>query len=221
MKCSKCGTEFSGNFCPNCGSPANSEVNPLAYRDGWGSREPLPAHPQQSTAYKNPSAWNGRRKKIRPIQIIGIVFGSIFLAFALIVILALIIPGGNDDTAAAGATSVSRNVGSKSLTEGATAVDYKTLYKDYEDNAISADKKYRGKKLVLTGEIANIDRDIAQSAYVTFNIDEYGAKSIKMSFDNDDIVAKFKKGQKITIVGTCGGTFASTIVVMNNCEFVK
>lgn len=24
MKCSKCGNEFEGNFCPNCGAPADS-----------------------------------------------------------------------------------------------------------------------------------------------------------------------------------------------------
>jgi hypothetical protein len=107
------------------------------------------------------------------------------------------------------------------ITDGAIKVDYKTLYKDYEDNAISADKKYREKKLVLTGAIANIDRDIAQSPYITFNVDEYGAKSIKMSFDNDDTVAALKKGQKVTVVGTCGGTFASTIVVMSNCSIIK
>ncbi|HBQ46247.1 MAG TPA: hypothetical protein DD737_04095, partial [Ruminococcaceae bacterium] len=82
-------------------------------------------------------------------------------------------------------------------------------------------KKYRDKKLILTGTIANIDRDIGQSPYITFNVDQYGVQNIKMSFDNDDVVAGLKKGQKVTVVGTCGGTFASTIVVMNNCSIVK
>lgn len=108
-----------------------------------------------------------------------------------------------------------------SITDGATKVDYKTLYKDYEDNAINADKKYRDKKLVLTGSIANIDRDISQSPYITFNVDEYGAKSIKMSFGDDDTVAALKKGQKVTVVGTCNGSFMSTIVTLSDCAIVK
>lgn len=107
------------------------------------------------------------------------------------------------------------------VTDGATTVDYKLLYKDYGDNPISADKKYKDKKLILTGTIANIDRDIAQSPYITFNVDEYGAKSIKMSFNDDDTVASLKKGQTVTVVGTCGGTFASTIVMLNDCSTVK
>lgn len=27
MKCSKCGNEYEGNFCPQCGKPANAEEN--------------------------------------------------------------------------------------------------------------------------------------------------------------------------------------------------
>lgn len=100
-------------------------------------------------------------------------------------------------------------------------VDCQTLYKDYENNPIKADSKYRDKKLKLTGTIANIDRDIGQSPYITFNIDEYGLKSIKMSFDDDSAVINLKKGQKVTVEGTCGGTFASTIVVLNDCSITK
>ena len=28
VKCSKCGTEFSGNFCPNCGMPMDEKSQP-------------------------------------------------------------------------------------------------------------------------------------------------------------------------------------------------
>ena len=27
MKCSKCGNEYEGNFCPQCGKPVNAEEN--------------------------------------------------------------------------------------------------------------------------------------------------------------------------------------------------
>ncbi|WP_444659397.1 OB-fold protein [Caproiciproducens sp. R2] len=222
MKCSKCGKEFEGNFCPNCGEPANSVENPSTEHENWNNWKPIPSQPQRFPAYKNPSIWNNsRRKKFSPSQVIGVVFGSIFLLFALIVVIAIMTPSGNDNAVAAGTNSVEQKENSESLKEEAITVDYKALYKDYEDNAINADKKYRDKKLILTGTIANIDRDIAQNPYVTFNIDEYGAKSIKMSFGNDDTVAALKKGQKVTVVGTCGGTFASTIITLNGCSLMK
>lgn len=110
---------------------------------------------------------------------------------------------------------------SSSITDGATKVDYKTLYKDYSDNPINADKIYKDKPLILSGTIANIDRDIGKKPYITFNVDEYGAQSIKMSFDDDDTVAALKKDQTVTVVGTCDGTFASTIVVLSKCQIAK
>ena len=96
-------------------------------------------------------------------------------------------------------------------------VDYKKLYKDYEENPINADKIYRDKKVQITGTISSISRDIGQNPYITFNVDEYGAKSIKMAFDSDDPVASMKKGQKITITGNCKGMFANVLVELYDC----
>lgn len=209
VKCQKCGHEFEGNFCPNCGAPAQSG----AMRPDWA---------QQAT-YQEPDKWyRRRRKKLSPIQIVGVVLGSVTLFFILIVMLLIASPvesSGGSSAVAAGVISSQQS--SSSSRPDATKVDYKVLYKDYEDNPINADSKYRDKKLQLTGTIANIDRDIAQSPYITFNIDEYGAKSIKMAFDDDEVVAKLKKGQKVTVVGTCGGSFASTIVTLNDCSIVE
>lgn len=129
-----------------------------------------------------------------------------------------------------GSESIAQNQASKAQSQISSSpsskddvikMDYKSLYKSYEDNPIKADSEYRDKKIQLTGTIASIDRDIGQSPYITFNVDEYGAQSIKMSFDDDETVAALKKGQKVTVVGTCGGSFASVIVVLNHCSIVK
>lgn len=125
------------------------------------------------------------------------------------------------DNLQGGSETTTAPVSFGSLTKDATKVDYKTLYKDYSDNPINADKTYKDKQLSLTGTIVNIDRDIGKNPYITFNVDEYGAQTIKMSFDNDDKVTALKKGQTVTVVGTCDGTFASTIVILKKCEIIK
>lgn len=147
----------------------------------------------------------------------------LILIFMVIAIVAVMVNGTDSDSTVTNVNSAlnSSQTVSNLIANGAIKVNCETLYKDYESNAINADKKYRGKKLVLTGTIANIDRDIAQNPYITFNVDEYGAEQIKMSFNDDDTVAKLKKGQKVTVVGNCSGTFTSSLVVLDNCSIVN
>lgn len=210
MKCPNCGKRFYGKFCPNCGTPAPQK----------GQAQWL----KQSNFSANINSPLLRRKKKTPMQIVGIVVGSIGLLFALFIIIALVIPEDNSESNNEVATNTNSTVSSSkaatSSESDTTKVNYKTLYKDYDANPINADKKYRNKKLILTGTIANIDRDIGQNPYITFNVDEYGAEQIKMSFDDDDTVAKLKKGQTVTVKGTCSGTFTSTLVVLNDCKIV-
>lgn len=147
---------------------------------------------------------------------VALTFAYLIVVFAFVAVFWII-----GDSLQGGSEATTAPLSSGSLTEDAIKVDYKTLYKDYSDNPINADKTYKDKLLSLTGTIANIDRDIGKNPYITFNVDEYGAQSIKMSFDSDDTVAALKKGQTVTVVGTCDGTFASTIVVLSKCEIVK
>lgn len=100
-------------------------------------------------------------------------------------------------------------------------IDYKTLHKEYMDNPIGADEKYKGKKLILTGKIDSIDREIAGNPYVTFSISTF--ENIRITFNKaeESKVAKFKKGQTIKIIGECRGTLISTTVSMDNCLIVE
>lgn len=100
-------------------------------------------------------------------------------------------------------------------------VDYTTLYQDYEDNPINADKQYKGKILKLTGEVSTIDREIDQRTYVTFDVGFL--KNIRITFkrDQENKVAELSKGQTITIKGKCTGTLLSTTVALDNCELIE
>jgi hypothetical protein len=230
MKCQKCGTEHNSNFCPNCGEPAQQ----VAY--SYGQQQP-----PKTAQYQNPATEPKKKKSgvAKFFQIAGIVVGGLV---ALCVIIAVVTPSGKDgaqkgytDAMASAAEKTNSQVASQkavassapasseSLTSDAVEVDYKTLHKDYMDNAINADKKYKGKKLILSGAVSKIDREINQEPYITFDLDTYGLESIRIDFDKseEDNVAALKKGQKVKIVGTCKGTLLSTTVVLENSYIVK
>ena len=103
-------------------------------------------------------------------------------------------------------------------------VDYNTLHQEYQDNAIAADAKYKGKKLQVTGEIEDIYREISGNPYVTFNVGgKYSFKYVRLTFkkSEESKVASLSKGQTITVRGICKGALLSTTVSLDDCELVK
>jgi len=106
--------------------------------------------------------------------------------------------------------------------EEAIEVDYKKLHSDYMDNAIKADGEYKNKMLILTGEISDIDREIAGNPYVIFDVDGV-LNNVRITFkkSEEEKVAEFEKGQTIKIVGKCGGTLLSTTVALSDCLLVE
>ena len=100
------------------------------------------------------------------------------------------------------------------------------LIKEYADNAIAADAKYKGKVVQVTGkfnsapsmvvvgyivQIAGDDADELNSSFVQCTLEEGAAKDL----------AKFQKGQPITMQGTCDGTPVPGQVKMSKCIVVK
>lgn len=100
-------------------------------------------------------------------------------------------------------------------------MDYAQLHKEYMDNPISADAKYKGKTLKLTGKVGNIDREIAGNTYITFEIDFLEDVRITFKKSEESKVAQLKKGQQITVKGECTGTLLSTTVALKNCEILE
>ena len=110
---------------------------------------------------------------------------------------------------------------SEQKVENVMEVDHLQLHQEYMDNPISADAKYKGKILKLTGTVGTIDREIAGNTYITFEIDFL--KGIRVTFkkSEESKVAQLKKGQQVTVQGECTGTLLSTTVALNNCEIVE
>lgn len=99
-------------------------------------------------------------------------------------------------------------------------VDYKKLHKDYEDNAIAADEKYKDKVIQITGKVDDIFREAMGHPYVTFKVDDYFAHvQATFSKDEESNIAKLKKGQTITVRGRCKGKICG--VHLNDCMIIN
>jgi len=97
-------------------------------------------------------------------------------------------------------------------------ISAKDLYRAYKANEVAADNQYKGKILAVTGTVENISKDIFDNPYITLNIGEY-FNSVNCNFSKNDnnIIARLNKKQKVTIIGRCDGFFALD-VIMKNCE---
>ena len=88
------------------------------------------------------------------------------------------------------------------------------LYKEYNENEIAADEKYKGKIIEVTGVIRDIGNDIMDNAYITLVGNEY-LGDIQCYFNEKSVVAKLSKGKRITVIGSCSGLMIN--VQINNC----
>lgn len=91
------------------------------------------------------------------------------------------------------------------------------LYSEYEANEVSADEKYKGKKLGITGTISAIGKDIINDPYVSLQIGYLQSVNCYFSKDNIKVISQLSKGQKVTIIGNCAGR-SLTDVVVRECE---
>lgn len=94
------------------------------------------------------------------------------------------------------------------------------LFAEYDDNAVAADAKYKGKKLKVTGIVSDIGTDILDQVYVSLDTGEYFF-TIQCYFsdkDEESKVAQLSKGDEIAVLGTCEGMTLN--VALKRCEIV-
>ncbi len=83
-------------------------------------------------------------------------------------------------------------------------VDIQQLDKDYEDNEISAEEKYKDNFYYFTEEITDITKSDLGDSYLTLRFqssEENRVIDIDAHFDNDDDLKKVTKGDLVTIYG--------------------
>lgn len=100
----------------------------------------------------------------------------------------------------------------ESAASNAPAVDVtpKQLFADYEENEVSADDKYKGKILRVSGTVAKIGKDVLDTPYI-----EFAASSVfgvQCMFDDTAALTSLKKGQKLTVRCKGDGKFGNVIL---------
>jgi hypothetical protein len=94
------------------------------------------------------------------------------------------------------------------------------IVKEYLDNEVAADHKYKGKIVRMTAKIKDIGKDILGDPYITFSDgEEYSFRSVQCFFKKSEQakIGTLRKGQTVTIDGTVDGLMMN--VLLKDCVF--
>lgn len=89
------------------------------------------------------------------------------------------------------------------------------LFSDYQANEVSADQKYRGKMLHVSGYVQEIKKDFADDIYVNLKGDGY-FMHVRCSLADEKTAAALAKGQYVEFRGRCDGMVVGS-VILNDC----
>lgn len=123
---------------------------------------------------------------------------------ALIIVIVVATSGGDDATPANDTSTGASNDAAKkpaAVEEPAIEVTAETLIADLEANALAASNKYKGKNVIVTGNVSTID---ASGDYFSIDGgDDFTLTSVTINIDDShlDTVSGFSEGQEVTITG--------------------
>jgi hypothetical protein len=98
-------------------------------------------------------------------------------------------------------------------------VSAKKLYGAYDNNEVKADKQYKDKVVLVSGEITDIGVTFGQTYVVLSSGEEYSISGVQCFFKDEDEISKvadLNKGDTIKVQGTVDGK--SINISVNNCS---
>ena len=101
-------------------------------------------------------------------------------------------------------------------------VTVEAICKEYKNNEIAADKKYKGKMIKVVGKVDDVKKDIMDNFYVTLKrSDPYTLETVQCFFDDEheEKLSNLKKGATVTILGRGDGLMMN--VLLQDCELVS
>jgi hypothetical protein len=119
-------------------------------------------------------------------------------------------------------TSVNTPVSTPAQSQAPIVVSASALSSAYKSNQVSADTKYKGNLVQVTGTIYNIGKDILNNPYVQLQNSEYDPMGVQCMFSQSDesTLANLSKGQTVTLQGTVSGEEIVDVIV-DGCQIVK
>lgn len=144
------------------------------------------------------------------------MFKNIGIGILVLIILGVIF--GENETqenpAKNGSTSNTAQSGEKSSSKKVEVIETTAikLFKEYEQNEISADNKYKGKFVKVTGQIDDIGKDLFDDMYITLKGSEFFG-GVQVYFDDADgnVVASLTKNTRITVVCKVDGLMMNVL----------
>jgi len=96
------------------------------------------------------------------------------------------------------------------------------LSKEYDENKVAADSKYKDELLKISGTIDDIGKDIAGTPYVSLEGREYSLFGVQCMFnrDKEEDLIELRKGQKIILKGEVSSEMIGNIIV-KDCEIIE
>ena len=91
------------------------------------------------------------------------------------------------------------------------------LYAEYDANEVSADGKYKGHQVIVTGTVQKVAKDILGSPYVIISgTDMLAGVQCVFPKNAESRLSGLSKGDKVTISGTVKGKMMR--VLMSDCS---
>jgi hypothetical protein len=99
------------------------------------------------------------------------------------------------------------------------AITAAQLFAAYEANEIAADKRFKGKRITITGNVRDIGRDILGRPYLTLMVDEHGLGSVQAMFPRSAATALATIGRKQAVRVECEVDGKLMNVIVRDCKF--
>ena len=122
----------------------------------------------------------------------------------LVVLVAIFGSGSGDNTSPTSSTST-KTTQQQQVPKNYTEVDVAVMMSDLENNAMAAQKKYKGKDVKVTGKLGTIDSD---GNYISIQPDDqFAVRGVHCTINKkdkaqEDYVMNLKKDQWVTAYGT-------------------